>query len=347
MITKRFIAFIALMMVLFMPSKGQMVFWEESFDATPPGWEIEGNWTFVPGALYMYYYPVVMNYDFSVTSPEITLPENTGELIVTQFLSFFEPSVTIEQSSISVLHEGDETVLWLYQNSTGNWGAAGGSDLNLPLSEFSGQTIQIKFRTWGPTTDSWWDWSVYNVRITALFENDLMAAEVYGPTKVKVNEQATWEIKIVNSGMNQQNGFTVRLFSYKSTEELASMVITNPLNPGQTGLYEITWTPEEIQNTCLYGVVETPVDDFLSNNSGPPHFLRVEPLMNYNVLVWDNDNGIETIINPESGISEEGHTGLVKALNHAGIMYEYSHTLPEDLSPYDLVISTMGCYCLG
>ncbi|MDD5507091.1 MAG: hypothetical protein PHD25_02025 [Bacteroidales bacterium] len=115
--------------------------------------------------------------------------------------------------------------------------------------------------------------------ITALFDNDLLASAVYGPTNVRMNETTYWDIRITNTGLNPQSGYDVKLFSYKSGGELGSVHISDILNPGQTGLYEILWAPSEVQNTCLYGVVVTQNDDYLVNNSAPSHFLRIEEVM--------------------------------------------------------------------
>lgn len=342
---KHLLFLVSTVLAVQIPLFSQMVCWEESFEETPEGWTLQENWTFIPGSLYMYYYPVVANYDFSALSPEILLPSNTGELVVSQFLSMYEPNVTTEKSQISVISGQDETVLWLYENKEGSWGAPEGSELRLPLYEYAGQTIQIRFRSWGPTTDSWWDWSIFNVEITALYDNDLLASAVYGPTRIKVNETATWEIKVTNTGLNPQSEYDVRLFSYRSGELLGSVYVNTTLNPGQSGLYEIPWTATVVQNTCLYGVVVTQNDDYLVNNSTPSHFLRIEPDENFSILFWDNDNGLETVENPESGSLEESQEGLLKALNYAGIQYDYTHSLPADLLSYDAVISTLGCYC--
>jgi hypothetical protein len=181
--------------------------------------------------------------------------------------------------------------------------------------------------------------------ITSLFDNDLIASAVYGPTRVEVNEQAYWDVKVTNVGLSPQTGYDVKLFSYKSGDQLGAIHVNDILYPGQTGMYEIPWTATEVQNTCLYGVVVAQNDEYPVNNSTPSHFLRIEPAETFSILFWDNDNGLETVENPESGELEESHTGLLKALNYAGIQYEYTHTLPSDLLKYDLIIITLGCYC--
>jgi hypothetical protein len=347
MMIKRLFLMMVITVTLSLPSLGQVIFWEETFNEAPAGWELEGNWSFMPGNLLFYYYPINLNYDHSVITSPIALPANAGDLTVNQFIDVYEPTVTSEQSQISVIHDGNETVLWNYQNNLGDWGVYEGMDIVFPVNQFAGQTIQLKFRTWGPTTDAWNSWAIFKLSMTSYFDNDLSAAGIYGPTCVAVNTPTTWEVMVKNTGLNTQSGFSVDLFCYISDESLGSVVVNDPLNSGQTGLYEISWTPEAVVNTGLYAVVETPADDNLSNNVSESHFLRIKPNEVYNVLFWDYDNGIETIVNPESGMSEQCHVGLTKALNQAGIMYEYTNVLPEDLSPYDLVISTMGCYCLS
>ena len=76
-------------------------------------------------------------------------------------------------------------------------------------------------------------------------------------------------------------------------------------------------------------------------------FLRIEPEVEYSILVWDNDNGIQSIICPENGDLITPITGLTRALDDAGLEYELFSYLPENLDDYTMVIATLGNYCLS
>jgi hypothetical protein len=69
--------------------------------------------------------------------------------------------------------------------------------------------------------------------------------------------------------------------------------------------------------------------------------------LDYNILFWDNDNGIASVENPETGIMQEPHQGLQKAFQMAGISVDMVSNLPTNLEEYDIVVTTMGCYCLS
>jgi hypothetical protein len=44
---------------------------------------------------------------------------------------------------------------------------------------------------------------------------------------------------------------------------------------------------------------------------------------------------------------QQPHVGLMKALQMSGIALDYVFDLPEDITTYDLVVTTMGNYCLS
>ena len=77
------------------------------------------------------------------------------------------------------------------------------------------------------------------------------------------------------------------------------------------------------------------------------HFVRVNPDIDFNILVWDNDNSIETILDPENGDMIQPSTGLTRALDAAGLNYDFCSDLPDDLFEYEILYGTMGCYCVS
>lgn len=344
---KRKIYLLCMVLLLQMPVFSQSVIWEETFDSSPVGWTLQDNWAINNGKLAMNWSPVIVNYDLSAVSPNIVLPENAGDLIVKQYLNIYIASVSTEQAQISVLHGEDEFVLWTYNCVQGDWGVEGGKDTALSISQFANQTIKLKFRSWGPTTDAWYDWNIYNLQITGLFDDDLAAYSIDGPYNIEVNENATWQVEVKNVGMNTQNNFGVVLRNVKTSEIIDSIAVNQSLTQGQSTQVEFAWTPEYPQNTNFVAQVYAENDEFQGNDISQPYFVRVEPDFDYQVLVFDRDNDITTIENPENGTLEQAEQGLIRALSNAGIQYDLVNQLPLNIYDYDIVIGTMGCFCLN
>jgi len=122
---------------------------------------------------------------------------------------------------------------------------------------------------------------------------------------------------------------------------------TEPIAPGENNIYGFSWTPNAAYNTLVYGQVVAPQDQFPENNLSEGSFLRIEPDIDYSILVWDNDNGSQSIFSPEQGDLITPVTGLTRALNDAGLEYDLVASLPETLDGYDIVIGTLGNYCLS
>jgi len=317
--------------MLFMCSAfSQSVVWEEIFLTTQDEWTLEGNWTYDPGRLWMNWSPETPNYDMAAISPVITLPSEAEELIVNQYLYMYETSTDIAE--ISIITGSGENVLWHYEcGQEGDWGSADGTDISFSVTEYAGQDVQIKFRTWGPTTYSWWWWDVYRISVTAMFDNDMLAVEVGGPNNINEGQQGSWTVKVKNVGLNEQSDYTVKLFSHLTGEEIGSVDATSSLAAGSEEEFSINWTPGEYHNTCLYGQVIMDNDALSTNNNTSSYFVRVEPDISYQVLVWDNDNG-----------STNTETGLTDALDVAGIQYTKVYSLPADLSSYNMIFASCG-----
>ena len=344
---KRFVYLVYLAVLSEQSIFAQTTVWEETFNNPKQGWEIQGNWAFEPGILVLSYAPIIINYDFSAVSPEIFLPENPSGLVISQFLETYPSSVSGEACEISIMKNGAADVIWNYQLADGNWGVEGGEEISFSLAPYAGETIRIKFRSWGPTTDAWWDWSVYFVGIESVFNNDLSATKIIGPSNVLPDETNFWQVLVKNKGLLPQSGFVVKLLSAKTGDEFGSQQFSGTLSAGDSAFFIFEWNFGSVQNTCLYGKVISEEDQFQDNNLTPGHFVRVEPGFEYHVLVWDNDNGIETIFNPETAIIEQPDAAFSKALNTAGIGFTLASSLPDNLYYFDIIFCTLGCYCLS
>ncbi len=327
--------------------QAQTIIWSENFADPPANWTLEGNWAFDQGDLNFYYYPVYENYDFSAISPEIQIPNYPSQISFDQFIDPYLTGVTNETSEIWVISGDEEVKIFSYELLNGAWGVIGGQTLNQSLDQFAGQTIQFKFRSWGATTNSLWGWTIYNVRVLTTFDNELCAIETNGPANVLPGVGGSWYVLFENTGQLAQSNFSVRLFSYKTGEQIGEATYSGTVNAGEFGEVVFDWVPQDYQNTSLYGVVDAANDQFQANNRSKGHFVRVEPPIQSRVLLWDNDNNIPTILNDETGQLEQANVGIEKALTDAGINYILVNILPEDLSMFNLIICTMGSYCLS
>ena len=335
------------MVLLFqIPLIGQTPYFCEEFN-DGQGWTLDDNWSIASGELRFYWSPTITNFDCSAISPSIYLVDNSQEIIVNQYLDAFGASTPSEAAEIIVIADGDEYLLWNYELSNGNWGQANGTDLVLDISDFSGQDVQFKFRTYGPSTYEWNWWDIFSFQLTSMLEADLTATAVEGPAKIGIDETGQWDVAVTNLGSQAQSDFTIKLFSFKYGDMVGSMDISEAIQPLENKNFSFEWTPEIGQSTALYGVVVLEGDEYEFNNVSSSHFVRVDPGIDYNIFVWDFDNSIETITDPEQGDEIQPSTGLTRALDAAVIDYEMGIYLPDNLDAYDIVFSTMGCYCVS
>lgn len=344
---KKLVYLFILLFALQWPAFSQTTVINENFEGDISNWQFEGNWFHEPGYIFMYYHPVTYDYDFWVVSPEFEVPATGGDLIINHFIDVYMMNVTNEKCEISVIHNDEETVVWEYSLSNGPWGSIFGTDLLIPLDEFVGETVSLRMRSYGAKSNALWGWFIFNFNLTTFFDHDLTAIQLNGPGNLNANETGNWTIAVKNLGLVPATDFSVNLYSYKTNQALATATNSAAIPHGQTGNVPVTWATDDIHNTVLYAVIEYGQDQFSKNNKTPGKFLRIEPTQNYSVLLWDNDNGIQTVLNPESGVMEQPNTGIEKALQSAGIQYTKVSNLPTNPGQYDIILATMGCYCLS
>ena len=148
--------------------------YHEPFDVdwSTTGWTTAGspnNWTWSAGYAYLYWSPSVTNYDMSLISPEILLPDNPldiYDLTVSMYIDDYSTD-TGEIMEIWVIHDGGETMLFEWDlDINDDWGVSGGTDwIYSDLDVYAGQEIQIKFRSHGGDTYNFNYWYVYDVLI--------------------------------------------------------------------------------------------------------------------------------------------------------------------------------------
>ena len=345
MIKRKLILFAMLLYGAVMHS--QTTIWEENFDPPPPDWNLDENWVFQEEVLMFRWYPPSSNYDIAAISPLISLPEEATELSIFQFLGVNSVLVTNEQAQISIISGNTEIEVWNHLCSSGNWGYEGGQELIIPVSDYAGQDIQIKFRSFGSSTDIWNYWFVYKMNIKALFNSDLQVTEVQGDNNIAIGENGNWSVFVKNTGVTDIENFNLHLFCNKTAQILTTVNYSEVIEAGNTAEIEMQWASENSYNTTIVGIINNDFDDFAGNNQSQPYFLRIEPDESYNVLVLDMDNGIASIENPETHVLEQANEGIENALFAAGIAYDYDDRIPSNISDYEIVILTLGSFCLG
>jgi hypothetical protein len=333
-----------LLLLLRMPVIGQTSYWHEDFSSVQ-GWTLDDNWTWLDGKIQFYWSPIISNFDLSATSPLITLDENTTDLVVKQFLHVYV-GTNDEVAEILLIKDGAEVSLWEYPLANGNWGSPSGSNLVIPIGQYAGSQVRFRFRTYGLNTINWNQWDVFDVQIMALFDYDLAVTDISGPVSVSLLESGTWTTEVKNLGSQPITGFTVNIFEYKTNSLIGTAEEPGTIQPGQTNGYSVNWSSGTVFNTSFYATVTAGSDMFSGNNTYGSWFVRVRPDMDFNILVWNKDNGIPTIVCPENNDLIRPSVGLTRVLQAADIDYTMVTQLPANLHDYDVVLATMGCYCV-
>ncbi len=341
---KRFILLFFTAILLKIAAIAQTPFYTEEFNS-PAGWELDENWFIESGTLVFSWSPTITNFDLSAVSSEIQLPETVAELKVSQYLDVFSSGA--EYAEIIIVSGIEETVVWEYDLNNGNWGSTGGSELACDITAFGGQNIQVKFRTYGSTTYNWNNWYLYEFSLTSMLDNDLAIVDFYGTTVIDPETPGSWDLEIKNVGIESQSDFTLKLVNIKTGEVVDEIEYTETIASQQTEYLTFQWQTNQVQNTALQAVIEIEGDEFLMNNSSPGYFVRVDPDIDYSILFWDFDNNIQTISDPEYGDMVTPATALSRVVESAGFDYEYVTSLPNNLIDYDIIIATLGCYCLS
>ncbi|MBE0661699.1 MAG: hypothetical protein IH597_04445 [Bacteroidales bacterium] len=324
----------------------QTVFWSDNFDFNQ-GWALSENWNISGGKLQFNWSSSIVNFDLSAVSSAIDLDNNIEDLIIIQSLDVLGASTTPEVAEIYLLTSGEEHLLWSHSLDAGGWGSSSGTEIVFDISNFAGQTVQFKFRTFGQSAYNWNWWWVFDMKLTALYANDLAATNITGPNIVSTNTTATWTVKVNNLGLQPQSGFTVSMLDHKTGEMIGSVEVTDTIPAQETMSIVFDWTPTDIINTTFYAVVDLENDEFNGNDASKSHFIRVKPDIAYSLLVWDNDNGISSIVCPETGDLVRPTVVLTRALDKAGIGYQLDNSLPTSLSEFDVIFISHGNFCLS
>ncbi len=190
-----------------------------------------------------------------------------------------------------------------------------------------------------------YNWNIFNISLLTNFNNDLAVTAISGPNNIPYGQGGSWSFTVANPGSLSQDFFEVSFRDIKNCFLPSYLQVNELLLPGQSMDLNFVINYPGQMNTVVYARVELPNDDFPDNNNSSKLFLRVEPEMEFDILVWDNDNSVATIIDPEYGDFVGAEAGIIGALSDAGIDFDLSLVLPDDLIEYDMILCTMGPWC--
>ncbi len=134
------------------------------------GWTTQGypnNWSWYSGCAYLYWSPAVLDYDMSLISPMIPLPNDPldiFDLTVSMYIDDYSAD-TGEVMEIWVIHDTDEDLIFEWDlDENDDWGTSGGTDwIYEDMFQYAGQTVQLKFRSHGGSTYNINYWYIYEV----------------------------------------------------------------------------------------------------------------------------------------------------------------------------------------
>jgi len=330
--------------LLMLTGQSQSTYWNDDF-STLPDWQFDQNWEALPGRILFNWEPVVTPFDLSVTSPLIYLDDHVQTLLVTQFLDVFSNSPD-EFAEIIIVTDTGDVSLWEHSHTEGDWGNYPGEDISFSMEPFQQQTIQIKLRTWGQTSLNWNSWNIYNVRLLATYDMDLSVTSINGPNQLQLLENGSWSVDVENFGTTPLTGFDIGISDFISGDVLATINQTTNLLPGESKTFTLDWIPDIAKNTLIYGWLDCVDDQFAGNDGSDGKFLRIHPDQPVSILFWNFDNGISDVISPETGTLVTSGTGFKMVLEDAGLTYQETNSLPSTLDGYDMILATMGTYCL-
>ncbi len=184
--------------------------------SSPNNWE----WDSDCEAAKLNWSPSVTNYDMSLISPEIWIPYGATfiSLNVNMYIHDYATDFG-EVMEIWIINGGQETLIFEWDlDYNGDWGSPGGTIWEYcDMSQYEGETIQIKFRSHGGDTYNFNYWYIYDVTVGYAWVPSYYATLVVTATDssgnpvegVTVNAVSTqWDL-YYNAYTNENGEFTI------------------------------------------------------------------------------------------------------------------------------------------
>lgn len=120
-------------------------------------------------------------------------------------------------------------------------------------------------------------WALDDFELYAAWDDDLQARNISGNTTPTPGQEVSYNIDVVNVGINAQSDYTVKLM-HEDGRELAS-VDGLPVDFGETRSHTLTWTLDENEDqgeAIIYGLVDLDGDQNPDNNQTPPYAINIQ-----------------------------------------------------------------------
>lgn len=128
---------------------------------------------------------------------------------------------------------------------------------------------------------------------------DLEAVALTGPALVGINQEATFNLTVLNFGIDAVPTYTVNLKDNSGTL-LGSTVVTEALVPGLTAEVPVTWTPTTAGTNQIYGEVIAAGDGNAANNQSALKSVYVTAAADEFMVLGDPDTTSSANILPFS-----------------------------------------------
>ena len=184
--------------------------------------------------------------------------------------------------------------------------------------------------------------SIYldSVLLEELMPNDLAATALSGPSYGNVGVPLSYNVTVYNNGTATQNAYTVKLMKQDTREELASLDVTTPLDPGTSTMHTLSWTPGALQtgNLMLYGKVVLAGDGNSTNDETAPKAVLILPADTYIPLVGDPLSTTTSNLLPlnfywKNSVTETIYTALEMQMTAGDILsVAYFNNFTQDLA---------------
>ncbi len=221
-------------------------------------------------------------------SPRISDDLNLNFMRVKFFARGWFPTSAIQVGIISdPLIPGTFTPLATF-NVNGNW-----LEYIVNLEDYNGSGRYIAFKH--GNNNNFEAIHIDNVTVELVPMNDLAAISITGNVTPSVELPAPYQVTITNTGTTIQDNYQVKLYM-QGDIEIAS-VAGALVNPGESVLINLSWTPSEQGQTYIYGKVVLSDDQNSFNDQTANHYVNVQPAGSLVVTVGAGDQNLRIPVN--------------------------------------------------
>lgn len=228
------------------------------------GWIFGNGWGDSWDHPIAYTWPSGGAFDSSLLSPSIQCPANAGNLITKMHYRDHPSYNDAIHLEIAVICNNVTTVLWTL-NTTQDWGLFNGSLLELPISQFAGQSIKVQYRAWGNPPNIAGGWYIHDVSLSLKHPIDLALISIVTPDFINNNGSITASVEVKNKGIQATGAFTVNL--YRQGLQQIATIQGPPLLAGESTILQIPATISSSGAIFVYAVINYSGESYIYNNT--------------------------------------------------------------------------------